>query len=95
MDGKFRAGDRVRISPNFHWAQSATGTISMPHPEVATFSSSLWNDDGVSRQVQTQKGEKTSYWVQFDEPQIDADGDGPYRGAEIDVDALTKLPDSN
>ncbi|MFD3933506.1 hypothetical protein, partial [Streptomyces sp. NPDC058614] len=23
------------------------------------------------------------YWVRFDEPQVDSEGDGPYRGAEI------------
>ena len=31
------------------------------------------------------------YWVKFDEPQLDADGDGPYHEAEIDSDYLNLL----
>ncbi|HEY8223627.1 MAG TPA: hypothetical protein VIG25_00025 [Pyrinomonadaceae bacterium] len=29
------------------------------------------------------------YWVEFDEPQRDAEGDGPYFGAEIDSTFLS------
>jgi hypothetical protein len=32
----------------------------------------------------------TFYWVNFDEPQRDADGDGPYAGGEIDEDYLER-----
>ena len=39
---------------------------------------------GVWRHVNSLKGLLTFYWVVFDQPQIDADGDGPYGGAEID-----------
>lgn len=31
------------------------------------------------------------YWVAFDEPQKDADGDGPYKGGEIDAEAIEFL----
>lgn len=34
-------------------------------------------------------GPKLFYWVDFDAPQIDADGDGPYAGGEIIETALT------
>jgi hypothetical protein len=28
-------------------------------------------------------GPRRSYWIVFDEPQFDADGDGPYRSSEV------------
>ena len=34
-------------------------------------------------EVRTRFGVKLSYWVVFDEPQRDGDGDGPYREAEV------------
>lgn len=36
-------------------------------------------------------GKNAVYWVWFDEPQPDADGDGPYKGGSIWESALTKL----
>jgi hypothetical protein len=33
------------------------------------------------------------YWVAFDEPQKDADDDGPYEGGEIDAEAIEFLSD--
>ena len=35
----------------------------------------------------------TVYWVWFDEPQVDADGDGPDRGGQIWKSALSLLTD--
>jgi hypothetical protein len=34
------------------------------------------------------KGPLEFYWVVFDEPQFDADGDGPYGSAEIQAEYL-------
>lgn len=82
---QFGVGDRVIISPEFFWAKNATGTISTPPPEVMALSGP-WKD-GVTRQ----EGAHTVYWVWFDEPQFDADGDGPYRGAGIWESALSLL----
>ena len=31
------------------------------------------------------------YWVKFDEPQVDYDGNGPYSEGEIEVDAITLI----
>jgi hypothetical protein len=25
----------------------------------------------------------TTYWIEFDTPQLDADGDGPYAGSQV------------
>jgi hypothetical protein len=35
----------------------------------------------------------TVYWVWFDEPQFDADGDGPYSGGQVWESALILLTD--
>jgi hypothetical protein len=90
----FSAGDRVLISRDFFWAKGATGTISKPPPEVTTLSGP-WDDD-LTREEQSDLGKATVYWVWFDEPQRDADGDGPYRGGCIHENAMTLIPkDSN
>jgi hypothetical protein len=33
--------------------------------------------------VETVNGREVQYWVVFDEPQFDDDGDGPYTGGEV------------
>ena len=33
--------------------------------------------------VQTTSGPERSYWVKFDEPQYDVDGDGPYGTSQV------------
>jgi hypothetical protein len=52
------------------WARAFTGRISdMAAPEAPASSAA-------------EPGE-LAYWVDFDESQMDADGDGPYRKAQI------------
>jgi hypothetical protein len=85
----FSVGDRVLISPEFFWAKGATGTISTPPSEVTTLSGP-WRDD-LTRQERSALGEATVYWVWFDEPQRDADWDGPYRGGCIHENAMTLI----
>jgi hypothetical protein len=82
-------GVRVRVSDRYFWARGATGTISKP-PEQVTGISGPWDDD-LTRQESSALGVNTVYWVWFDEPQYDADGDGPYRGGSIWESALTIL----
>jgi hypothetical protein len=86
MKARFKPGDRVIISLNFFWAKGATGTISQPPMEVIALSGP-WDDD-LTRQEHSACGEATVYWVWFDEPQRDADGDGPYRGGCIHESAM-------
>jgi hypothetical protein len=89
LNAKFAAGDRVLISEDFFWAKGAMGTISAPPPEVIAISAP-W-DGGMTRQEHSAQGEATGYGVWFDEPQCDADGDGPYRGGSIRESAMTRL----
>jgi len=81
MDKEFVTGDRVRISEQYHWARGATGTIAMP-PEAVVSMGNGWQ--GPWRIVEALRGPLRFYWVEFDKPQRDTDGDGPYFGAEID-----------
>jgi len=74
----FRADQRVRVAATYHWAQGATGRIGL-HPA---------SQGTVSRIVPSRHGPLTFYWVQFDLPHLDADGDGPYHEAEIDAHHL-------
>lgn len=81
-------GDRIRISTNYEWAKGAAGTIGSP-PDYArnlVEEEAAWEDH--RRFVQGVAGAIETYWVWFDEPQYDLDGDGPYKGAEIEVDAI-------
>ena len=86
---KLAAGDRVRVSDDFFWAKGATGTISNP-PDAVTAISGAW-DGELTRRENSALGTNTVYWVWFDDPQYDADGDGPYRGGSIWESALTIL----
>lgn len=86
----FVAGDRVQVADDFFWAKGAKGTIAAPPDPVVSLSGS-W-DNGLTRQEASALGLNTVYWVWFDEPQFDADGDGPYRGGQIWETALTLSP---
>jgi len=86
---KLSPGDRVRVAEDFFWAAGASGTISAP-PEAVVAISGSW-DENLTRQEKGALGTNTVYWVWFDEPQFDADGDGPYKGGQIWASALTRL----
>jgi len=86
---RFSAGDRVRVAGDFFWAKGATGTVSAP-PDAVTTISGPW-EEGLTRREVSALGTHTVYWVWFDDPQHDADGDGPYRGGQIWESALTLL----
>jgi hypothetical protein len=56
------------------WPAQPTGTIA-EHP--------LADDGGFWRPTDTTTGPARFYWVVFDEPQMDAEGDGPYFESEV------------
>ena len=83
----FSLGDRIRISDEYHWAQGVLGTVIEPPGFVVNFADG-W--DGLHRNVPSLKGMLTFYWIKFDIPQMDSDGDGPYHQAEIDSEYLIR-----
>jgi len=85
----FAPGDKVRVSEDFFWAKGATGAISIPPGEITALSGP--RDGDISRQETSSLGVNTVYWVWFDEPQLDADGDGPYRAGSIWESALKRI----
>jgi hypothetical protein len=77
---RYAAGDRVRIRRDREfgpgpWPSEPYGTV-VAHP--------LADDaDGISRSVETTMGPSRFYWIVFDEPPFDTEGDGPYEAAEV------------
>lgn len=68
---RYYPGDRVKVSDQYHWAKGQVGTVK--------------KHIGCPRSVESTSGMLEFYFVTFDTPQIDADGDGPYDGGEIDA----------
>jgi hypothetical protein len=81
----FVMGDKVAVRPNCGWPDLPTGRI-VPVPEAVKSISKGWNV--YSRRHYARGQYRRSYWVEFDIPQFDADGDGPSPGAEIDERSL-------
>ncbi len=75
-------GDRVRISPHSAWAQGATGQV------IGGIAGDRMR---FRRTVPASDGTRVYYFVAFDQPQIDDEGDGPYIGAEIEARYLELL----
>jgi hypothetical protein len=75
----FSVGDRVRtvrggLLPG-PWAPGATGTVAQVVEEE-------------EEEEEAQRRGRTAYLVDFDRPQLDSDGDGPYSASEIDAKYL-------
>ena len=76
---EFQAGERVRVRRDQEhgpgpWPAEPMGTIAN-HP-LAT-QGAPWVI------TQTVSGPRRTYWIVFDEPQFDTDGDGPYGRSEV------------
>jgi hypothetical protein len=56
------------------WPEEPIGT-AVEHPLAPEGQS--W------REVMTPAGLRRFYWIGFDTPQLDADGDGPYQAGEV------------
>jgi hypothetical protein len=87
-----RIGDRIKISENYHWAKNEIGEITKP-PDFITELADGWKQN--VRVVKYLNGDLFFYWVKFDNPQLDSDGDGPYQFAEIESNYITRMEDHN
>lgn len=85
----FSVGDRVKILESYHWAKGIYGTIKQPPTELSQRLEG-WTD--CSKEETSLRGLLTFFWVEFEESQIDADGDGPYFAGAIDSDFLILTP---
>lgn len=82
---KLGVGSRVRAiqDPEFGpgpWPAEPTGLI-MASPFGEPF-----------EEVATRRGLERTWWVEFDEPQHDADGDGPYYKSQVLERYLQPIP---
>lgn len=68
-------GDRVRVSPMCSWAKGVTATV---------MGGVLGDPMKFRRIVAGSERPLVFYFVAFDQPQVDASGDGPFIGAEIE-----------
>ena len=80
----FEIGTRVEVDEIPLWPKKCKGTVSV----IPAFIRDLTEDSSFVmgdcwRLIKTDYGYKRQYYVEFDEPQYDYDGDGPYSGSEI------------
>jgi hypothetical protein len=66
---EFTVGTRVRVESAGHWADGHLATVI--------------DQDGWPRDCSAKRGRVRCFFVEFDDAPFDADGDGPYRAAEI------------
>jgi hypothetical protein len=80
----FKIDDRVRIAASADWARGATGSIALPPSsllesiEIIHGVDAGW--DGASRTAAVEGVMTVLWWVVFDEPLFDEDGEGPMAG---------------
>jgi hypothetical protein len=82
----WKDGTRVIVASHPSWPDGATGTVR-PFPTVVA--DLCDQSDGCSRVVQGRQGPLTFFWVVFDAPVRDGDGDGPYQEGEIRSEYLS------
>jgi hypothetical protein len=89
---RFKAGDKVFIKGHWNFPNDGNGTISNPPSfavELVAGQIDPW--DGIHRMVKGRKGPIEFFWVVFDEPQHDGDGDGPYMGGEVEAEYISLI----
>lgn len=87
---KLEAGDRVRVLAHWNWPFDCTGRVEEPPKSAPLVGEGGGTWQGCRRVVQGRKGPIESFWVTFDEPQRDGDGDGPYRAGEVESEFLRR-----
>lgn len=72
----------MRISERFTWARGVLATVTPGANATRSPFGSYFRD------LRGAKLPIRCYWLELDEPQMDAEGDGPYVAAEIAEDYL-------
>jgi hypothetical protein len=84
------AGTRVRVMPHPFWPHGTVGTIRA----FPSYAAELCADsEGCCRVVDGAERPLVFYWVVFDQPTNDGDGDGPYGEGEVMKEYLVVLGD--
>jgi hypothetical protein len=83
-DPPLQPGTRVRVrqDPDFGpgpWPAEPTGQVAQV-------------DGRAFEEIELRLGRDRVYFIQFDEPQYEADGDGPYTSSEVLGTYLEELP---
>ena len=80
----FESGDKVIIEGDWNFPITCSGTISVPPDSAIRLveDSEPWN--GIYRLIKGRNNLLKYYWVKFDNPQFDSDGDGPYYEGEVE-----------
>jgi hypothetical protein len=82
---QFEIDDPVRIAASAGWARGATGRIALPPSSLIESMEVFYGADpgwdGPSRTAAISGVMTVEWWVVFDEPQFDEDGDGPMAAA--------------
>jgi len=85
-----KLGDRVHVKGHWNWPEDCAGVVSTPPVMVQGLAGQHpWR--GHIRAVPGRLGLISFVWVTFDEPQRDGDGDGPYRGGEVELQYVTRV----
>ena len=87
---ELKPGDRVQVRGHWNWPKDCVGIVSIPLPAVQSLAGKhRWRSH--MREVPGRTGILSFVWVVFDEPQTDGDGDGPYRGGEVELPFVTRV----
>ncbi|WP_141398514.1 MULTISPECIES: hypothetical protein [Microbulbifer] len=87
----FNLGDHINMSGNWNFPNSATGVVAKYPQYVTDACGEEGSKDGFTRQVRGKNGPVTFVWIKFDEPQMDSDGDGPYREGEVELEFVSHI----
>ncbi len=85
---KFNIGDKVYVKGNWNFPNDCKGTISYPPEDAVQLVEDQNPWEGIHRFVQGRKARIEFFWVKFDEPQMDGDGDGPYLEGEVEAECI-------
>lgn len=88
---ELKPGDRVHVKGDWNWPKDCTGVITDPPEFAQQLAAGHEPWQGHFRSVQGREGPILLVWVNFDEPQKDGDGDGPYSGGEVEAILCTRV----